>query len=400
MLRFLPQIADVNISIDTYVLSFSFVLGLITALAFGLAPSLQATKLSLTPALTGGNLSCSFTRSNLRKGLVVLQIALSMLLLTGAGLFTRFLRNLESTNPGFDRESLLLFSVAPVTNGYTPEQAGVFYQKLLDRVRLLRVLSAAMANSAPLNYHTENAVFIEGYQPSPDEPSVSPDVTVITPGYFATAGIPLLLERDLTDRDAVSATPVAAINETFAKRYFSEDHPVGKRLGFSQWHYDVEIVGVVKDSKYSDLRESSTPMLYLPHSQYRPQGSYYLSGSMVVYLRMALEPMALATAVRSRSGSLTKTCRYACRARCSASPSISVQETIIQACNIEKAPAAYGLSPMSVLQSHLARSWAILGPNGSSRISAPDQSGLQQRLQYTGYRRVGGSATPSAERET
>jgi predicted permease len=182
-----------------------------------------------------------------------------------------------------------------------PEQAKVFYERLLDRAKTLPgVISAAMANDAPLNNHTENTIYVDGYQPRADEPAMDPDVAVITPGYFATVRVPLLLGRDFDVRDGANAGRVAVINETFARHYFTGKNPLGKRLGFTKDRYDVEIVGVVKDSKYGNLREVSTRMLYTALSQVP------IKGHIVLHLRTSGDVAPLVAAVRSYVRELDK----------------------------------------------------------------------------------------------
>src|SRR5262249_48134436 len=146
--------------------------------------------------------------------LVILQVALSLLLLTGAGVFVRSLRNLESLDPGFVRENIIVFNVQPRKSGYDAGAARAFYKQLMERVRSLPgVLAAGAADFVPLNNHTGNTIYVEGYQPRADEPRSDPGASVVSPGYFATMGIPILLGRDFTDHDTPGAPNVAIVNE-------------------------------------------------------------------------------------------------------------------------------------------------------------------------------------------
>ncbi|HXB74345.1 MAG TPA: ABC transporter permease [Candidatus Acidoferrales bacterium] len=302
ILRFLPQAADVSVALDQQVFGFCLLLGVATGLLFGLVPALQATRPSVAPALKGvGHSGLGPARLNLRQGLVVLQVALSVLLLTGAGLFVRSLGNLESIDPGFARQNVLLLAVDPSLKSYPPAQAKAFYERLLAHAKTLPgVIRAAMADSSPLGNNTNNTTYVEGYQPRSDEPALDPNVSVITPEYFQTMGVRLLMGREFDARDTATAPQVAVINETFARHYFPGQNPLGRRLGFNKDRYDVEIVGVVKDAKYGNLREASTRMLYGPLTQRR------LWGHMVLHLRTAGEVAPLVAAVRSYVRELDK----------------------------------------------------------------------------------------------
>jgi predicted permease len=301
ILSFLPQAADVSVTLDARVLGFSLVLSIATGLLFGLVPALQATRPQMTPALKGEDFAGGKSRFNLRQGLVVLQVALSLLLLTGAGVFIRSLKNLERMDPGFVRENILVFSLAPKMSGYQQDAAQVFYQRLLDRLRTLPgVLSAGMADFLPLDNHTENTIYVEGYRPGPDEPTLDPGASVITPAYFATMGIPVLMGRDFNDRDTAAAPGAAIVNETFARHYFGTQNPLGHRIGNAKDHIDIEIVGVVKDSKYGGLRETPARMVYRALAQ---RGAF---GAMTVHVRTAGDPIALGSAVRAEVRNLNR----------------------------------------------------------------------------------------------
>ena len=300
LLRFLPQSEGLSVSLDPQVLAFTLLLAAATGLLFGLAPAFEATRLALVSGLKGEQAPGGF-RFHLRRGLVVLQVAVSLLLLIGAGLFVRSLQNIESIDPGFARENILLASVDPKLNGYKPDQTKIFYESLLDRVKTLpNVRSASLADCDPLGNHTGNSIYVQGYQPRAVEPRESPSVTVVAPGYFNTMGIPLLLGRDISDRDGRDAPRVALINETFAKHYFTDSNPVGGRLGFAPGNYTVEIIGVVRDGKYGNLREPATRMVYFPLSQ---SG---LWNAAVLHVRAAGNPSSLISMVREQVRALDK----------------------------------------------------------------------------------------------
>jgi len=295
LLRFLPQAEGLNVSLDMRVLGFAVALSCLTGLLFGLAPALQATRPAVMPGLKGEQPHPS-GRFSLRQALVILQVSISFLLLVGAGLFVRSLQGIESIDPGFARENILLASVDPALNGYKPDQATLFYGRLLDRVKTLpNVRSVSLADCDPLGNHTGTDIFIEGYQPRSDEPQESPSMTRIAAGYFKAMGIPVMLGRDIGPQDGPHAPKVMVINETFARHYFPNRNPVGSRVGFTRNKYDTEIVGVVRDSKYGSLREPAIRMAYTAFFQ-----SSYLLGHIVLHVRSAGNPASLIPMVRDQ----------------------------------------------------------------------------------------------------
>ncbi|HEV2667052.1 MAG TPA: ABC transporter permease, partial [Blastocatellia bacterium] len=234
---------------DLRVLGFNLGVAVLTGILFGLAPAIQATRPDLTsavkneiPALAGGG------RFELRKILVVAQVALSLLLLVGAGLFVRTLQNLKGLDLGFRADKVLLLSMNPGLNGYKPDQARSFYAQLLERVKTLPgAQSASMANHPLLGGATITGISIEGYQPRPGE-NMSTTAKQVEPGFFETMGIPLLLGRDFAATDGPGAPKVAIINETLAHSFWGNENPIGKRIGAESRTPDCEIIGVIKDT--------------------------------------------------------------------------------------------------------------------------------------------------------
>ena len=296
LLRFLPQAEGIRVALDLRVLGFTLLLAMLTGVLFGLAPALQATRPAVMTGLKGELARLGRGRFSLRQALVVLQVSVSLLLLVGAGLFVRSLQSIQSIDPGFEREKILLASVEPALNGYKPDQTVLFYDRLLDRVSALpNVRAVSLADCDPLGNHTGNDIFVEGYQPRADEPQDSPSITRIAPGYFSAMGISLLLGRDFELRDSRNGPKVMIVNETFARHYLPDRNPIGARVGFSRNKFDVEIVGVVRDSKYASLREPATRMMYTPLFQ-----SSYLLGQTVLHVRSAGSPASLIALVRDR----------------------------------------------------------------------------------------------------
>ena len=293
LIRYLPADRSLNAPMEPNVLLFTLVLGVGAALFFGLVPAFQSTIVDVAPAIKGEEIGAKATRILFRKGLVVFQMSLSFLLLIAAGLFLRSLHNLLTIDPGFARENILVASV---------ESGPGLDSRLLREVKNLPgVVSAALADSPPLGTHTGWNVYVPGYMPKAAEPRDSPSVGFVSPGYFTTMGIPLLLGRDIDDRDILSARDVMVVNETFAKHFFGGENPIGRRVGTKEGVYQWEIIGVVKNSKYTGLREGPIRMIYVPA---RP-GPW--ASRTVVHLRTSGNPAALASALRQKIQDLDKT---------------------------------------------------------------------------------------------
>jgi predicted permease len=285
--------SDVDLSLNWRVLAFTFAVSLLTGALFGLAPAWRATSPDLATALKQSRRSTGAV-SRLSKGLIVAQVALSLLLLTGAGLFIRTLYNLQRVDVGFNQENLLLFRLQPEQAGYKDEGLSQFYERLFDRLDKLPGVRAATFQRTPLiaNDNWSNGILL----PGETEMASSRAGTSRQAGrenYFATMEIPLLRGRDFTAQDDRRAPHVAIVNQTFARRYFPNDDPLGKRVRFRRKRREVEIVGVVADTKYSNQREDPTPLLYTPWRQ-----ESEVIGAMYFALRTTGEPTVLVAAVR------------------------------------------------------------------------------------------------------
>ena len=290
LLTYLPSAESVAVPLDLDVLLFALAVSAGSALLFGLVPAFQSTNVDVVPALKGEETSAGPVRIRLRRGLVVFQVSLSLLLLVAAALFLRSLGNLRGVDTGFASDSIL---VAAVDAGIDRQMQ--FYPRLLEEAKQLPgVVAAALADTAPLGVHTGWSIFVPGYVPRANEPRSSPWVGFISPGYFATMRIPLLLGRDVDERDVYSLNKVLVVNETFARHFFRGENPIGRRVGLADGVYDYEIIGVVKDGKYTGLREESLRMVYVP---FRP-GPW--ASHMVVHLRTASDPAGLPSQLRER----------------------------------------------------------------------------------------------------
>ena len=283
---------------DPRVLGFTGAVALLATVLFGLAPALRGTRVNLAPALkegagaSGGRSS----RLDLGKGLVVLQVALSLLLLFGAGLFARTLENLESLDPGFERKGVLLFDLDPTKNGYKGPAVNALYKQVIEHIDAVPgVSSASVSMMTPITGGggIDNSVSVEGYTPRPDE-NLTVFVNAVGPRYFETLHTTLLLGRDFSRRDTDSTPKVAIINQTMARYFFGNSNPIGKKFGWfgeDKNKTQFEIVGVTKDSKYETLREKIPRTAYLDCFQ-RP-----LEG-ITFEVRTSVNPSSLISQIR------------------------------------------------------------------------------------------------------
>ena len=263
------------------VLAFTAAVSVLTGILFGLAPALRGTRLDLTPSLKegAGKIGEKGARSRglrlgLGKALVVFQVAMSLLLLVGAGLFVRTLTNLENENIGFDRRNLLLFGLAPTQAGYKGARVAAFYQKLRQRIEAIPGVGSASLSRHTLvdGGITINGVSIQGYTPKPGESNgnaVSLHVDAVGPEFFETFGIPLELGRTIQEGDTAAAPKVAVVSGSFARQYLPGTNPIGRRFGFGDEKNssDIAIVGVVGDVRYGALRDEMPPTVYVPYAQ-------------------------------------------------------------------------------------------------------------------------------------
>jgi predicted permease len=289
--RFLP--ADIELSLNWRVLAFTLVVSMLTGILFGLAPAWRATSPNLTAAIRQGRRGAGVV-SRLSKGLVVLQVALSLLTLIGAGLFIRTLYNLQRVNLGFNQENLLLFSLSPRQGGYRDERLTQFYERLFERLDSLPGVRAATFGAVPLISYSgwNNNVLLPG-ETARTATDHTTDRQAARENYFTTMEIPLLRGRGFTAQDDQRAPKVAVVNQTFSRRFFPNDDALGKRVREGDSSPEIEIVGVVDDTKYSSQRREITPLLITP---WRQEASNI--GQMHFALRTTGEPTALAASVR------------------------------------------------------------------------------------------------------
>jgi predicted permease len=271
--------------LDGRVLLFAAGLAIGTGVLFGLFPALHSTRPDLVTALKGtaGQSSGTRTAARFRWALATAQIAISMALLVSAGLFMKSLANISRVDLGLKPDRLIAFWLSPDLNGYTSEQARSLYERLEDNVAATPGVSSMAASMVPLladdNYGTN--VSVEGFSAGPDTDTVAM-FNEVGPGYFRTLGIPILLGREFTRDDALSRPKVAVVNEAFANKFNLGRDAVGKHMRRgSGGALDVEIVGLVQNSKYSDVKRPVPPIFCMP---YRQDAAV---GSMTFYVRTA-----------------------------------------------------------------------------------------------------------------
>jgi predicted permease len=282
---------------DGRVLAFVVGVMLLTSLVFGLLPAVRGSRTEITLSLKDRSGALSAGGISLRRMLVGVQIALSLLLLVGAGLFVRTLRNLESLGPGFPTDRLLTFRIDPSLNGYSDEETKSFYERLNANLQTMPGVTSVGFSAMPLlkGYAWQNAVLGKDFEGAPIEQQ--PVLSEIGPDYFATLGIPIVAGREFTAQDFGPAK-YAVINETFAREYFPGRNPIGQRFGLvddmETVTPDTEVIGVIPDKKYRDVRETPPAQAYFPYLE----GVHFRF--MNIYLRTQADPRQIEDELRQR----------------------------------------------------------------------------------------------------
>ncbi|HEX8179611.1 MAG TPA: ABC transporter permease [Pyrinomonadaceae bacterium] len=288
-----------NPRLDLRVLGFTLALSLCTGLLFGIAPAWRATRVDLTPALKDSARSATTARSWLTKSLVVGQVALSLLLLVGAGLMLRTLINLQRVETGFNPNNLLLFDVDPNLIGYKNERLANLYRQMFERIEAVPGVQAVTFSRDPLLSQSESDsdFYLPSAKPGPDgKVTPSGDVYLhrVRENFLPVMEIPLLGGRNLSAQDDEHAPKVAIVNQTFARRFFPNENPVGQHFSFNpEKPGEIEIVGLARDAKYASQRDEIPPTAYLPWAQ-----ALTSVGAMTFEVRTANEPTAVVAAIR------------------------------------------------------------------------------------------------------
>ena len=293
-LPMLPVRISLDVGLDARVLGFTALVAVITGLAFGLAPALRGTRPQLIDELKREATLARGRWLSLRNALVVLQVAVSLVLLVGAGLFVRSLGRAEGVDPGFDPRNVALMTLELTSNGFDESRGRALYDQLLERARAMPgVESVTLAREVPLSgCCSRRGTTIEGYQPRQGE-STEINWSVVGPHYFRTLRIPLSQGRDFAPQDRAGAPPVIIVNQAFARRYWPGQDPLGKRVSLrGPGGPFAEVVGVARDGKYRTLGEDPLPFLYVPFAQlYR--------SPMTLHVRTSGDPAALLPELRA-----------------------------------------------------------------------------------------------------
>ncbi len=305
----LPYLGE--ITLDWRVLAFALAASLATGLVFGLAPAFQMARVDVNRALKEGTSrgTTAAAQGRLRGGLVVAEVALSLLLLIGAALMIQTFINLRRVAPGFDPRNVLTFQISPSGPNYdTTAKTSDFYRRALERVKSLPgVEAAAVTSNLPLSAQFRMPFAVEGQPPRPE----SVQLRLITPEYFRALRIPLRQGREFAETDAAGTGNVAMVNEAFARRYILNADPLNQQLQIGRGQRPLKhlIVGVVGDTKHFGLGAAAPPMMYIPASQ-SPDSLMllmrrYLSVKFVV--RTTADPLLVGEAVREQMRALDAT---------------------------------------------------------------------------------------------
>lgn len=284
---------------DAGVLLFTAAVSLVAGLLFGLVPAVQASRTNLSSSIKEKSRTRSgFMRFSLSSFMIVVQVGLSMVLLTGAGLFARSLVKLQNEDVGFDRTNTLLLEIDPRLAGYKPAELPALYQQILDRLGTVpQVKSVSVASYAPMSGTSRtSSIQVTGYTPQPGEDMVVEDI-LTGPKYNETLGVPLLRGRGIDIRDTAASQRIAVVNSAFAELYLPGQNPIGRTFSFDDLTVDdvqVEIVGVIGDIKSGDTRAPAEPTVYRPILQIQDQSAYMAT----IHVRTNGDPSPLTAQLR------------------------------------------------------------------------------------------------------
>ena len=293
-------VIQLNLRPDARVLVFTLSVTVLSATLFGLIPALRLTRVDLSPILksSAGATTGEAGQRRLPAGrvLVIVQVAISLILLVDAGLFVHSLSKLSEVNLGYQRENLILFRVDGAPGGYKGPANLRFQRELLDKFSNVPGVRAATLSSNGLFSHSESAdpILVEGYTPKPGEEMHS-RMDHIGPGYFSTVGIPLLMGREIGPQDSGNGPRAAVINQKFAKDYFANTNPLGKKVRdtYPGNPSEMEIVGIVADAKYNSLREQTPARIYAPYFNPMWEHSY-----AIYEIRTLADPASVSMTLR------------------------------------------------------------------------------------------------------
>jgi predicted permease len=295
--QLLPVAPGQVLRLDWSILAFVLAITSLTGIVFGIAPALRGTRMNLSSTLKETSRSVVGSRSLLTKSLLIAQVAISLVLLVGAGLFLRTLHNLRQVDIGFNPQNLLLFRVNPQLNRYDDARIGMLYRQMMERIGSVPgVQAVAMSQPALLSGSVNStSIYVQGRAyaaESRERDSNSINRMVVSPNFLETMGIPVVGGRGLSDSDNQSAPKVVVINQAAARQFFPNENPIGQHFGSSlETTSQLEVVGVVRDAKYDSVRDAAPPTMYVPAAQTR-------LGNAVRELRTAGSPTGAVAAVR------------------------------------------------------------------------------------------------------
>ncbi|MBK8250858.1 MAG: ABC transporter permease [Gemmatimonadetes bacterium] len=275
--------ATLTFTLSWPMVAFAGGLALVTGLLFGLFPALHSTRPDLITAIRSstGQASGARAASRFRTGLVTAQIALAMTLLTCAGLFIASLRNVNRVEVGADIDQMVTFRISPELNGYTGPRSAIFFRRLTEELRAVPGVTAVTSSLVPFLAGSSwgTSVSVEGFKDGPDVDS-NARLNRVAAGYLGAMGMPLMAGREFTEADGAGGPRVAIVNETFARKFGLGRDAVGKRMATSTGNpeLNIEIVGLVQDAKYSDVKDAVPPLFFQPHQQDTTMGelSFYV----------------------------------------------------------------------------------------------------------------------------
>jgi predicted permease len=297
------QSNTVQVDFDWRVLAFTVAASLVTGILFGIVPAWQATAADVNTALKdASHATASRHRMWLGKGLVIFQIALSAILLIGAGLFVRTLVNLSRTPLGFQADHMLLFRLNPPPSRYTDAQMTMFYRQLEEKLAAIPGVKSVTASNIAImgDGHSGSTFHVTGSPVQKEEVRVQ--MNGVGPAFFATMGIPILQGRDFNTHDTASSPKVAVINRALARQFFPNENPIGQTFEADADDVagPVQIIGIAADTRYADLRSATPPTFYLSYQQHLE------AGRIVIEIRTAADPASILGQARAVVASLDR----------------------------------------------------------------------------------------------
>ncbi|HEU4936602.1 MAG TPA: ABC transporter permease [Vicinamibacterales bacterium] len=290
--RLLPGPPGQATALDWRILAFVLAITGLTGLIFGVAPAFRATGMSVNTALKENSRSVVGSRSMLSRLLLIVQVAISLVLLVGAGLFLRTLNNLRHVDVGFNPQNLVLFRVSPQLNRYDEQRMRRLYDQLAESVAAAPGVKAVTGSNPALLSGSVNStgIFVQGRTYTLDA-KVDINRLVVLPNFFEIMEIPFLAGRGFTERDDDKAPKVVILNSAAVRKYFPDENPIGRRMGGSpEENATMEIVGIVRDVKYNSVRDEVPPTMYVPYRQ--------ASGGVMLEVRTAGDPVSAMGGIR------------------------------------------------------------------------------------------------------